>query len=613
MFDLVLSAFLDPLFVTGYCISIFTIFSVFLLSILIQKRRLTGVLNRVTQQWAKAPSKKSFPTHFEEYRKEIVGQPALRRAWLEFEETLVIPSTDSGDEIRNTSDVSSYFNHSTVVSPNVSFNYYRSVPNLLTGLGILGTFLGLAAGVNAASSGLSSSTTAEITTSLHQLLQGSSLAFFTSITGIFLSLIFVLINARISKHLDHLVAQLVDNIEASLTRVTAASVALEQLKEAEQATRELKTFNTELILSIQQALEEKIANRLSPQLTQLLEAVESLRGDRATDSENVIANMIEHFSKALRDQTGNQFDQLGKTVGELSNVLRSSTASLTETQEKVRNTLADNTAKVAESLAKTGDTIISRVTTQLEQALEGLGSATADQFGQMKSTIQGLNSTISVITSSLDESQTKMHNSIESSTKTMVNAVTTVAKETTEILTSNVESSVRDLRSATAQLTAAMNATKSMISELESFTEKFRDLSEVIEGTHYQISQTTGPIKEGLLAIQGATLQHGELLRQSSEHLGEMRDLTVQIGQYGESVKRTWEDYSERFDGIDESLAKAFENIDSCLTTYCETIYKFVEKLDTTAGNCISKLSSANSELKSVIEELSDTLEEHRP
>lgn len=609
--DLFLSAFLDTSFVIAYCTFIFVVFSYSVLSIMRQKRLLADALNRVNQEWAKAPRKIDFVEHFEEYRGIIESQPTLQRAWHEFEETLVIPTTGGG-EIRNTSDVSSYFNHTTVVSPNVSFNYYRSVPNLLTGLGILGTFLGLAAGVNAASRGLSSNTPEEITTSLYQLLQGSSLAFYTSITGILLSLIFVLINAHVSKHLDQVLAQMVDNIEANLTRVTTPSVALEQLREAKQTTLELKTFNTDLIFSIQQALEEKIANRLSPQLDELLKAVEGLRGDRATDSENVIANMIEHFSKALHDQAGNQFDQLGKTVGDLSDALESSTRSLTETQEKVRETLESNTTKVADSLAEVGKSLVSDVANQLQQALGGLGSATADQFGQMKSKLQDLNAVVDGLNTSLNESQTKMQTSIENSTTEMITAITAAAEETSQKLTSNVERSVGNLRSATMQLTEAMNATKSIVDEMKSFIDNFSELSKVIESTHDQISRTASPIKEGLLAVQKATLHHGELLRRSDNHLSEMRQLTVQLGQHGEAVQRTWEDYSDRFDGIDESLKGVFETLDEGLTRYCETIREFVEEIDSTAGNCISKLSLANSELTTVIEELGDTLKEHR-
>ena len=41
---------------------------------------------------------------------------------------------------------------STIILPGISSSFYQAVPNLLTGMGILGTFLGLAGGVGSASS-----------------------------------------------------------------------------------------------------------------------------------------------------------------------------------------------------------------------------------------------------------------------------------------------------------------------------------------------------------------------------------------------------------------------------------------------------------------------------
>ena len=89
----------------------------------------------------------------------------------EFVETLILPESESDDPIRNTSEVSRYLNDATIIFPRISSGYYHAVPNLLTGVGILGTFLGLAAGVGAASSGLSSSIPTEITAAL-QLASG---------------------------------------------------------------------------------------------------------------------------------------------------------------------------------------------------------------------------------------------------------------------------------------------------------------------------------------------------------------------------------------------------------------------------------------------------------
>lgn len=609
LLDRILSVFLDPWFVLSYCIFIFAFFCFFLLALMHQKRRLARVLKLLNTEWATGPSKAEFINHFEEYREKILSQPALKRAWHEFEETLVIPSTEIGGDILNTSDVSSYLNHATVVSPNVSFNYYRSVPNLLTGLGILGTFLGLAAGVNAASSGLSSVTPEEITTSLHQLLQGSSLAFFTSIVGISFSLVFVLVNARVSKNLDQILAQLVDTIESRLTRVTSASVALSQLEEAKQTTLELKSFNTDLIFSIRQTLEENIANRLSPQLEQLLSAVENLRDDRSTDSANVITKMTEQFAEVLRNQAGNQFEQLGTTVEELSDVLRSSTRALAETQEKVREAMVSNTTKVAEKLAQTGQDIVSNVTNQLQQALGGLGATVEDQFKQVTTTLQDLDIIVKELNVNMRESQSKMTGTIEDSTATMVRAVNEVTQETSKYLASTVSNSVNDLKSATKQLTTAMNTTEVTIQSMNTFVERFSSLARVIEGTHEQIASTTKPMKEAVIGIQRTTQQHGQLLHDSRDCVVEIRATIDQLKQYADAVQRTWEDYRERFDGIDDSLKNAFEEFETGLSTYSERINQFVHELDNTAGSCISQLAAANSELTTAVEELSNVFE----
>ncbi|TOQ08322.1 hypothetical protein CGH04_20465, partial [Vibrio parahaemolyticus] len=66
--------------------------------------------------------------------------------------------------------------------------YFNSVPNKLTGLGILGTFLGLVAGIYLASSGIGSNNIDEAKGALSHLLDGASLAFLTSIAGLITSM-----------------------------------------------------------------------------------------------------------------------------------------------------------------------------------------------------------------------------------------------------------------------------------------------------------------------------------------------------------------------------------------------------------------------------------------
>ena len=64
-----------------------------------------------------------------------------------------------------------------------------SAPSILTGLGIIGTFLGLSIGVGSASSGLASPDISVARNAMSQLLEGAQLAFLTSLSGLFFALI----------------------------------------------------------------------------------------------------------------------------------------------------------------------------------------------------------------------------------------------------------------------------------------------------------------------------------------------------------------------------------------------------------------------------------------
>lgn len=189
-----------------------------------------------------------FVDAFEGYNTHV--EKALGLPWTEFVETLLLPEPESGDPIRNTGDVSRYLNDATIIFPNISTGFYQAVPNLLTGMGILGTFVGLAAGVGSASSGLASSNPGEITSALQQLLGGASLAFWTSIVGIVCSILFVVGERSVTRRLHIALVDWVGALESRLERVTPEGVALQQLEQARRTTTQLERFNSELIFSL---------------------------------------------------------------------------------------------------------------------------------------------------------------------------------------------------------------------------------------------------------------------------------------------------------------------------------------------------------------------------
>jgi hypothetical protein len=74
---------------------------------------------------------------------ELSANPLLKEKWGEYAATL-----DAGQgAVTGSLPAEEFFSEESLVAPNYRERLYAAIPNYLTGIGILGTFLGLAAGI----------------------------------------------------------------------------------------------------------------------------------------------------------------------------------------------------------------------------------------------------------------------------------------------------------------------------------------------------------------------------------------------------------------------------------------------------------------------------------
>jgi len=272
---------------------------------------------------------------------DTIGPP-----WREFEDALIKPRESEAPVIKNPGEVSRFLNDDTIVFPRIS-TVYQSIPNILTGSGILGTFIGLAFGVHAASGGLAQGNASDLVASLQGLLGGASLAFTTSIVGLFLSLVFLFIERQRLRSLHLALDRWVLELETRLQRVTPEGLLFESVSQQAAAVQELKTFNTELVFSIQQALEERIANRLSPHLERLVGIMEQLREEQAIATGRFLSDAVDNLGAVLSQQTGSQFDNLAATVEQLNRTLEESSKHFKSTVDGVADTFAHDVVQAS--------------------------------------------------------------------------------------------------------------------------------------------------------------------------------------------------------------------------------------------------------------------------
>ncbi len=572
--------FLTERFVWWYCGGIL-VFALLVVAKLVRDSvALHSMLRGLNDELATVDGKPGFAGAFEQYN--VQAERAFGLPWTEFVETLVLPAPESGDPIRNTGEVSRYLNDATIIFPRISFGFYQSVPNLLTGLGILGTFIGLAFGVGAASAGLSSSDPGEITSSLQQLLDGASLAFLTSIVGIACSILFVPVDRFFSRRLHLAVDEWAGAIESRLERVTPEGVALQQLEQARHAATQLERFNTELVFSIEKALDEKIAGRLSPQLDRLVGAVEGLRADRSSDAGQMIEQALSRFTDAMQERTGSQFEEMAAIVSDLNRTLKESTAGMARSQQDVRTALESVLTAVRTSM----DAGASAMTETLQQVLDDVTRVVADASKHLAEQMTASSTTASA----------ELRETVGSATQDL-------ARTSVEAAT-QISGSLQGLEASAKSLDRSTRQSEQVLAGMTTFVDRLDGLRESVESAHRQIAAVAEPVGRAASDIRASSDKTADTVARTGDLVGRVEALVSTLEQHQRSVAGAWTRYQDRFEDIDDSLANVFQQLDEGLGRYCEQVRQFANELDATTSKTIQNLSGACGELSESIEEL---------
>ena len=126
--------------------------------------------------------------YFDTISQNLQKSQLLRSSWRKYESSLVKDAV--GKQVYSTADAEEFFSMPALTAGlNVSF--FSSLAGIFTGLGILGTFVGLTYGLW----GMDTGDTAALANSIRQLLGGANTAFLTSIFGIVLGIFFSVVHS----------------------------------------------------------------------------------------------------------------------------------------------------------------------------------------------------------------------------------------------------------------------------------------------------------------------------------------------------------------------------------------------------------------------------------
>ena len=488
-----------------------------------RRRRLIDNLTKETLQYnspAQLPIKHQLKEKFE-------SNMALKDAWREFEDSLIEGKRPGNQDDENqevvykTDEASLFFSEERLLDQHLNLRFWNSVPALLVGLGILGTFVGMVWGLIPFSD-VDFTNTNQIREAIKELLSGVSTAFVTSVWGMLASFLFNGLEKRGIGRVSRAIADLQRALDRIFTLTRAEEIAMRQQDELAQQTAALKSFSTDLANRIKIAMD----NIMSEKLENLHQSLTQLYDQNAEGRQEIIQelhNAPEAFSNAMVEQLAPSLDKLNETVEELREQKEeSSTDAIRQLVEEFQRSLSGTAAAQMEELARTVgnasqslmnlpgqmEQMIASVQEQVDQTRSLLAATSEEQTEQMRSRLDGM---LNAFQSAIDTQQA----GLSETTDSVNDGMRQVAADIQDLLKSTVNradeqmgqrmadveavsnQSIQTLQTAIAELGQSITSTASQtVSDSEVMTTRMRELLEsVANQTDEQLGQRMADIE----------------------------------------------------------------------------------------------------------------------
>lgn len=319
--------------------------------------------------------------------REIMNTPRLTHLWREYSQTLhavIDPRNPKAVAAwRATAMAEDFFTERALVDTPLKTEFYKHLPGILTGIGIIGTFTGLIAGLSHFEVSSNADT---VRSSLHSLIQGVGHAFQVSAAAITLAMVATWVEkslvTRRYRQVDQL-TQLIDSLfdagvgEEYLARLVRASeVSAAQSAHLQQAIVGELRQTMERMLAQQQEIAQRQQEMMA---TRVAEAVAKTMGGALQEPLRRISAALEKLEAGQGNALGgalemalNQFSaRLDSTFGQRQDGLESL---LQRTASSMESAVAE-LGKMAGRLEQMGRGAVEQAAGSLSQAGRGVGDA----------------------------------------------------------------------------------------------------------------------------------------------------------------------------------------------------------------------------------------------
>lgn len=562
---------------------------------------------------------------FDQLRDCFAAQDLYVRSWIAIERNTVRRAAAEGDEYWLAVSASELLTPESVTEGYVNRDFYGMFPGILTGLGLLFTFIAILVALLH----VSFNEGTHRVEGMALLIEGLSGKFISSIAALFAATIFTLLEKWQFRLLDRSVCDVAECVGAAMPELTSIQVLAELQKDIGEQSIAFRSFNADLAGRLKQSFSES----MGPTLQRMVAAVEDLNGllrsSEAAKSNTIseslsgmisrletsltksLNNMGEQFTSSLSGTTMTQFSRLTESLAGAASVLETMNTQNQATQVALTDLVSFAKNSTAEQMAL-GKTQIEDLTNVLRSMLTQVEQATGSSVNNMGVALTALMGDLSSKVETLTE---QSRNAMAETSQASVHAANTVLKSATDWTLASKEQLATLIDKHTAQL----NTVELLRSALDEAATRFISSAGAYNSLMPRLQQIATDVGVCTTAMSGAakavkdsqdSLQRVAAL--SSTQVDKLSATTREQQEIIGRISQAMQQYERTFANVESSASTMLQTIESNLAQHIEICKRGYEGLvkvsDEHFSTATQRLGASVDDLQEYLQDLTEVL-----
>jgi len=574
---------------------VFSFLAVFLLPGLVHWLRLRRLQREIAQFEGRTPPG--------EFRKLFARDRRLAPLWREYEDSLHIQREERDGQqiavaVRSTLPAETFFNIQSVVDARLRSEFFKHLPGIFTGIGIIGTFTGLIEGLRQFQV---SENAATVRISLESLMHSVGQAFLISATAIAAAIMVTFLEKLLLSALYGRTEDIAHAIDARFEAGAGEEYLSRLVRACEGATSQRQTLKDTLVAEITSALREQterqihgmasaisasIEQSLALPLQRIAHAVQTSTGDQSALTSQLLQDVMGRFGDRLNDVLGGQASTI-QTLNQQTN----------ETMQDAVQAVRALVETISATSRQSSDAMTANLVEATKTMLAALGDSQRMAFDGQQQRERAMAECSNTVVDNLSELLAQAVREMKDASAHMARSVDALSRTTTSAL-DRLNAGASQLSTASQHFATAGDRVSGVMAQAAAVSSTLTDTASLMH-------ESATDLRGGLDDYRSHRDAVGHLvteLRTTTEHARSEAMLTADVlGR----IKHSTERLSEAQTHIDLYLNSVSKVLGDAHQAFAISVKKTLELANTEFH---TKLSTAVGLLSSTVVELEATL-----